>query len=239
MTAGITIPDDALRYILFQRTAYLVIAKTALFRAIQRLSPWPLYKPVVGLEAALRKNRVRQLFNKDMADEYDRIKRFLPDTCRRVLDVGCGVAGIDVLLHRHYDRDPTLQFYLLDKTGTSENVYYGFEKHGAFYNSLDVARELLVRNGVPRENVHCLDATPDYRIDVETGVDLVISLLSWGFHYGVSTYLEPVHRVLRPGGHLIIDVRKGVGGEDEFARMFTTVQTLHEAAKYARLLATK
>lgn len=39
-------------------------------------------------------------------------------------------------------------------------------------------------------------------------LDLVISLVSWGFHFPVSTYLDQVHDLLREGGRLILDLRK-------------------------------
>jgi len=228
MNYDITIPDNAVKYIFFQRTAYLVIPKNIFYKKLKKWSPWSFYNFIVALEAAFRKRSVRQLFNEDMIAEYESIKAHLPRNCSKVLDIGCGVAGIDILLHRHYGCDEDLAFYLLDKTIVDKKVYYLFEKEGSFYNSLELAKEILGKNGIPKENIHLLEVPSDYQINAERGFDLVISLLSWGFHYPVPTYLGQVYDLLREGGHLIMDIRKESGGEKELEQRFTSVEIVSE-----------
>ena len=174
-----------------------------------------------------------------MNSEYEDIKAWLPEKCSKSLDIGCGIGGIDVLLHKHYNRDANLQFYLLDKTSVAKNVYYHFEKQAAFYNSLKVAEEFLCCNGTNRQNIHLLEATEDCCINAEPGIDLVISLLSWGFHYPISTYISQVHDIIRPGGHVITDIRKGTAGEKELADKFSKLQVISTAPKRLRVLAIK
>ena len=239
MSSGIIVPSKAVEYILFQRTGYLVLTKNRLYRILSRPCPWLTLNIVVMLESVFRKEKAKQLFNKDMLNEYEDIKSWLPAKASTILDIGCGVGGIDVLLHRHYDCDQSTEFYLLDKTSTNKKIYYGFRGDGAFYNSLEVTELLLSQNGIPRENIHLLEVTPDYRIDIGTDVDLVISLISWGFHYPVSAYVDEVHNTLRQGGHLLIDVRKGTGGEKELEQRFAEVQTVSETRKKTRVLAVK
>jgi len=238
MNCDITIPDNAVKYIFFQRTAYLVIPKNIFYKKLKKLSPWSFYNFIVALEAAFRKRSVRRLFNEDMIAEYEIIKAHLPNNCSKILDIGCGVAGIDILLHRHYACDGNLAFYLLDKTIVDKKVYYLFEKEGSFYNSLELAKEILVKNGIPKENIHLLEVPSDYKIYTEPGFDLVISLLSWGFHYPVSTYLEQVYDLLREGGYLIIDIRRGSGGEKELGQRFKSVEIIWKD-KALRVLAKK
>lgn len=237
MTTEILLPDHAIRYVLLQRTAYLAMPRTLIYRALSKVSPWELTNSVVPIEARLRKARVKELFNQDLAHEYESIRTALPEQCSAILDIGCGIGGIDVLLNRHYAaRQPT--FYLLDKTQV-DSVYYGFKSRGAFYNSLEVAKEVLTANGVASENVVLVQATDDNRIEIAGPIDLVISLISWGFHYPVGTYLERVHELLRPGGYLILDVRRGTGGDAVLRNKFATVRPIEETEKYTRVVAIK
>ncbi len=239
MNMDLAIPDQAVKYILFQRTGHLVLERRKLFRLLNKYSPLPAFNMAVKLEALIRKHDVKQSFVEDIRHEYEDIKPWLPKQCGRVLDIGCGVAGIDALLHRHYGDDGHLVFELLDKTDTERKVYYGFRERGAFYNSLNVAEELLTGNGVPRQNIRAMEVGADGRIDAEPGLDLVISLISWGYHYAVGTYLSQVVRLLRPGGCLIMDVRKGTDGLEELAPKFETLTSISTTPGRTRVLAIK
>jgi len=133
------------------------------------------------------------------------LRPHLPRKAGRILDIGSGLAAIDIGLHQLY---PAAHFYLLDRTEL--NVEYGIETEQAFYNSQAMAQELLRTNGVPLGQIHLLEATPDYKIGVN-GVDLAISLFSWGWHYPLGAYAKAVAGAVTPGGVLIVDVRNWEG----------------------------
>lgn len=232
------VPESAARYILLQRTEYLTFTNRSLPRFIRRLIPSLDYRRWVEFEARLNAGKVIALYMTDMEKEYESIKDFLPPICSRILDIGCGIAGIDVLLYEHYSNEG-IEFFLLDKSAVEENIYYDYEEKGAFYNSLELSEETLVRNGVDRNRIHLLEASEGSGIDIEKPVDLALSLLSWGFHYPVGTYLEQVHGVLDVGGVLILDVRKGTGGLDQIREKFGHYTVVREDAKYTRVCATK
>jgi SAM-dependent methyltransferase len=198
----------------------------------------PLFKPAVRIEGLLRRRSVAPAYAADVQQEFASLAPHLPAPCRAVLDIGCGVAGVDVPLFASRSSEIT-DLYLLDRTTTAPRIFYGFAADGAFYNSLAVARRLLEDNGVPPGVIHLLEATPDGQIPIGRQLDLVISLISWGFHYPVATYLERVHALLRPAGRLILDVRKGLQGERELAKRFARVETVFDRGKVARLVATK
>lgn len=231
----IDVPDDALRYILFQRTDYLALPRRPLlFRALRRLSSRPPLDAAIALESAWRGRSVRRAFNLDMAREYEEIRPHLPRRAVAILDIGCGVGGIDVLLHRHYG---TPRLYLVDRTQTSDRVYYGFETRGAFYNSLEATRRLLLTNGVPEPALRFREVGDECRLDIPEAVDLVISLISWGFHYPVTVYADQVRALLRPGGRVILDVRKGTDGVAQLRDRFPSVTTISETPKKERVVA--
>lgn len=238
MVGKYRIPDSAAKYILFQRTAYLTFTNSLLFRVIRKLIPAFDYNCMVELEAKLNTKKVISMYLADMEREYLSIKGALPDSCSRVLDIGCGIAGIDIFLNQHYSNG-SVDFFLLDKSDIEESLYYMYEDKAAFYNSLSLAKETLVNNGVEENNVHLIEATEKNDIEIEKGVDIVLSLISWGFHYPVSVYLEKVYSLLDEGGILILDVRKNTDGLELLASKFGQYIGILETSKYLRICATK
>ena len=119
MVENIQIPDESVKYILFQRTGSLRLTENKLFRILNRFTPFPIYNRFVHFESNLDKERVKKAYIADMNNDYETLKDHLPDTCRSILDIGCGVGGIDVLLFNHYD-DENIRFFLLDKTSLGE-----------------------------------------------------------------------------------------------------------------------
>jgi SAM-dependent methyltransferase len=206
---------------------------------LSRLIPIQLYNYAVSLEATISKTRVKACYLSDMKEEFGSIKAFLPQKCRSLLDIGCGIGGIDLFLYRHYKYSDPMQVYLLDKTRIEPQVYYLFEPKGAFYNSLEIAKEMLVGNGVDSQHIHLIEANDNNTIDVVQSFELVISLISWGFHYPVSTYLHHVYQALADEGVLILDVRKGTSGEAELRDKFSNIKVAVEREKYKRLVAIK
>lgn len=125
-----------------------------------------------------------------LADDFAIIAPHLPDTVGSILDIGCGLAGIDVYLKRKY---PDAHLTLLDSDGVTSNV--GLTDAGGAGGSRECAESLLAANGIK----------PDRWLNIGTNeplvADLVISLLSWGFHYPLTAY--------RVSGLCIADIRRG------------------------------
>lgn len=142
--------------------------------------------------------------------EYDMalIRPFLPITAHRILDIGCGIAAIDARLLQVY---PDAEFWLLDRAGL--DARYGSEAEHAFYTSMRAAYRMMGKNGAVRAQLHMLDAGPEYHIEAE-GIDLALSLFSWGWHYPISAYTPAVTKAMRAGGTLIVDVRNWEGKEE-------------------------
>jgi len=240
MNGQLCIPDDSVAYILYQRTQYLRLPVVRAYRLWNRVSsrplPLPLYNLAVGLEARLRPWQIKACYDADMRQEYASIRAYLPSRCAAILDIGCGVAGIDALLGQHY-AEQAVELFLLDKSRVEPAVYYMFHRRAAFYNSLVVARSLLLANGIPADRIHLLEANERARIAIDRSINLVISLLSWGFHYPVETYLPEVLRLLGEDGRLILDVRKGTGGLAALRKHFAHVEPICETPKFTRALA--
>lgn len=156
-------------------------------------------------------------FGKDLYLAYEEMVPFLPHGTKdtfRILDIGSGMGGIDVFLSRHYAGKAEIT--LLDKEGDPNKVTYGFVKNGddvSPYSNFDRALELLSMNSVDLSKIHTHDITQKPFPDTE--FNLVISLISWGFHYPISTYAPK----LVSGGVIIADVRKGTDGMEALSEM--------------------
>lgn len=165
-------------------------------------------------------------YNAELEATYEGIKNYLPDE-GVILDIGAGMAGIDVLLSRHYSGRAKIT--LLDKQGTSEKINAGFHKSAdtfSHYHDFGLAVEMLGINGV--ENVRTVDIAKE-KFPLST-FSVVISLLSWGFHYPIDTYAPQVKK----GGVIIADVRRGTDGIGRLSE-YGAVTVVYNSDKYQRV----
>jgi SAM-dependent methyltransferase len=126
-----------------------------------------------------------------------------------IVDIGCGLAGYDAFLVEHY-QSSLHRLVLFDRTRVApeSRTGYGSVESFAFYNSLEAAKALLVENGVKSSIIDVMNASAtNLRRLRGSSVDLVVSYLSYGFHYPLDTYLDGVGHILRPGGYLVTTLR--------------------------------
>jgi hypothetical protein len=149
----------------------------------------PLTKPLEErLAGLIKKHRTEysdlstqeaiQSYRDQMIIEFNEILPYLPKEINSIMDIGCGVAGIDILLMQRY---PNASLILLDEDGNREEVG-GFHQTYTPYTSREVVNKLLEMNGITRYKWKPIGSKGLLK------ADLVISLLSWGYHYPLSTY---------------------------------------------------
>ena len=131
------------------------------------------------------------------------------------MNIGCGIDLHDALLFYHYllinpDEAKNIKFYLCDKTlvTLTGETGGGYDDTHDFYNDMELAKQALCLAGILESNIYLIDADPIKIAELKT-VDLILSLHSWGFHYPISVYLDPVNKILSPNGKIIIDIRRG------------------------------
>jgi len=190
---------------------------------------------IFELYELFRKRKTEVAHTNEMHEILDTIRAYLPPAPSAILDIGAGLGGIDLTLYHHFDSHPTL--YLLDKEGWLPRRHGGYHvsaKDFPHYHSFQCTRRFLEVNGVPVEKIKTIDiATQSFPVEK---LDLVISLLSWGFHFSVDTYIQDVYRQLKSGGRLVIDIRKGTDGVDVLGKIFGTVPTaLHTGRDFIRV----
>lgn len=224
------LPDDAEYFISLQRTQY----QTWLIRKARRYLPSHFVEgALLRFVEKMRKQTIASLYFKDMQDEFETIEPYIDRGAKHVLDIGCGMAGIDVFISRHVSAETTI--HLMDRTQI-DPIYYGFKISGAFYNNFDITREFLTSNGMNRDRLHFITAAKGKIAESGYSFDLILSLLSWGFHYPLDYYLDEALDALTPTGLIIIDLRSG-SGDLEFLqnRPGCRPQIIADRGKYMRV----
>ncbi len=130
---------------------------------------------------------------------------------RRVADIGCGYALFDLFIAQ----DTKASVLLID-IETNDRRHFGFAEEGAAYSNLSVARRLLLANGIAEDRITTLNpATQD--LGATEDVDLVVSFLSCGFHYPVTSYASYFRDKVLPGGAILLDLRAATAAEQLLA----------------------
>lgn len=229
------LPEEARRYVLFQRTSLL--PKRRFLDRIEKLLKLMKvynrgYEKFVERYAKTEAERIDKEYFYQINTLVKTIIPHIPRETRSILDIGCGIAGLDLFLYNNLD-DPKL--ILLDKTEMEDVVWYSFRNKGAYYNSLNLSKEMLELNGVPSSKIKLLQASDAGDICLKSNsVDLIVSTLSWGFHYPVGVYIDSAANILKNSGTLIIDVRKNTNGRAELGRLFD-IEIIDEAPTWLTL----
>lgn len=151
-------------------------------------------------------------YHASLANDLGHILPYLPARCDRILDIGGGMGGIDILLWRHYaKRTASIRRRTTSWIGPEICIVDGMEDppvmelHRKTFSNAAVSQEFLRVNGVTSGVAHW-SLTMTQRM-VALPCDLIISLGAWCFHLPPDEYLDFVIRSCRPGTVLVLDVR--------------------------------
>jgi SAM-dependent methyltransferase len=159
------------------------------------------------------------------------MREFLPTIVESILDIGCGLAGIDILLSKHYNQP---ELFLLDNSEVSEKVVYGYDRCREYYSSFEATEALLKANYI--KNYNLIDIKSN-SLPMFEKIDFVISLLSCGYHYPVTEYLGYIKTILSETGSLIIDIREDTDGIHIVKKLFPEIREISHYNKSIRICA--
>jgi SAM-dependent methyltransferase len=213
--------------IALQRTSTLIslpVLKSPSYRA------WTFGRSeILFTEAFLRRRRIIRLAFEEIRNEFLKIREFIGKRqIKSVLDIGCGHGILDLMFCKEYGCD----IHLVDIESTKPK-HHEFRNFGSGYSSLHKAKQFLTANGISENRISCTN--PQKGVLADAPIDLVISLLSCGFHYPLSQYLPFVRRNLKPGGMFIFDMRNGTNQEDtinQFTECFE-IDVRHKSRRIA------
>jgi len=170
-------------------------------------------------------------FKDEIQKEYLEMREYLPKDVDSILDIGCGLGGIDILLSKHYNKP---ELYLMDNSEISGKLKYGYDRGKEYYSSFAATELLMKANYIKNYNLIDIKSKS---LPMFEKIDLVISLLSCGYHYPVTEYLGYVKTILAKSGALIIDIRENTDGIDIVKKLFPKIKEISYNNKSIRICA--
>ena len=143
-----------------------------------------------------------EIISYEIEKEFNLIKQYIPINIKSVMDIGCGLGLINIFLN--YNFKNINDFFLLDKNKIDHKIKYGFSKSYESYNNLSATRDTLILNNIEENKINLIDVNKDYNIKVT--IDLVISLVSMGYHYPISNYIELLRKSSNKNTVFIFDI---------------------------------
>jgi hypothetical protein len=141
---------------------------------------------------------------REISLDVDTLISNIPHGCfNRVVSIGPGNGILELLLMK---RVPVNVLLLVD-IEESDIHQHGFASHGSGYASLRAAKDFLVANGIEADSIFvCNPRIAPLSIFPS---DLIMSILSMGFHYPCDDYTDFILRSLQSGGQTVFDKRRG------------------------------
>ena len=156
--------------------------------------------------------------------EIETIKNFIPKSVNNIMDIGCGLGILDVLLNDFYINKPS--FYLLDKNRTDRKIKYGFSTNYESYNDLNETKQILLDNNIDKNQIFLFDV--DKEILIERKMDLVISLKSMGYHYPLEIYIDLLRKCCNQDTIFIFDLSSGYYSEKLLVKYFLSNEIIYQ-----------
>lgn len=196
--------------ILLQRTG-IQKKHSKIFIYLKANSPQLMSIPDL-LFQSVKYNKVFEKYMQDTEREQRLLENFISNNkCVNILDVGCGIAGYHYSW-RKKSIDSKINLYLFDSSHFNlSSLKYGMGSENRYYNSLSLAKFFLEYLAKSKSEIKLLEVKKTDKFPEK--FDLIVSFLSWGYHYPIETYWDKCINSLNPGGQVIIDIRKGSTSE--------------------------
>lgn len=166
----------------------------------------------LSVPASLEKYFLEQRTQDDLSDLIDEAEQIIDTYIEHrdrppesIIDIGCGLGLISAAIHK---LTYGCSIILVDADWGGERKA-GYGSNMTPYTPHDAIGECMTHNGIPKFDYHV--TTPDVTLPP---VDLVISTLSWCFHYPPETYRQVLMDEI--ADMIIVDVRKGQEGLEAF-----------------------
>ena len=181
---------------------------------------------------------INKKFYNDLHREFDDLKNFLPKNVNNILDIGCGIGAINIFLNNFYNG--SANFHLIDKNYVSKKVIYGYrESNAEGYNDLLLTKEFLKKNSINENSISTYDIDKDRLKEIK--YDLVISLISWGYHYPLEVYINYLRENSNEETIYIFDIAEEYVSTEDVNKYFNKINIIKKYSKkqtQARLMCT-
>jgi methylase of polypeptide subunit release factors len=97
---------------------------------------------------------------------------------------------------------------------------------------MEGTRETLVDNGVNSEKLFTYEVSESSLQEIQSNkFDVIISLLSCGWHYSIENYIDLIKKSLNKDGVVILDIRHNTGQLEYALEHFTLVNQVINIAE--------
>jgi len=131
-----------------------------------------------------------------------------PEKNLTILDIGVGIGGYHKKWFREHSNSSTL--YIMDNSEFNiRALSYGHGNSDRYYNSLFLTKNFLNDVDSSKVKVESIEIKKDYPGKIPNHLDLIISFISWGFHYSLEDYWSTIIQKMSLNSSIIlVDVRK-------------------------------
>ena len=151
------LPKEANEYVLLQRTSLIKDTRSKLTKKLSLIGMGKSYESVVKEQSKENNNQISDCYYAEIEKVFNLVETHIPKHTKSILDIGSGLAGLEVFLWALLKKNQP-KIYLLDKTKIEKKIWYEFKNHGAFYNSLGLAKKNLISNGVVSSKINLIEA---------------------------------------------------------------------------------
>ncbi len=170
-------------------------------------------------------SRINSKLDKESKIEFNELINFLPSKIYNVVDIGSGLGIINIFLEKHFTNK--INFTLIDKNRIEKKVTYGFCNEGEFYNNFSLTADFLKNHGINMNQIKLIDSD-DINI-INNKFDLVISLLSMGYHYPINQYLSFLKKNTHKNTIFIFDVSFENEEINKISQLFKIVEIVKKS----------
>ena len=196
--------------ILLQRTS-IQKSNSILLKNFNRLTK-NKFKIIQVLFHSIAYNKVFHAYEIETVNESNLLCKLIleefPDKNLIILDIGVGIGGYHKKWVREHCNRSTL--YIMDNSEFNiRALSYGHGNSDRYYNSLFLTKNFLNDVDSSKVRVESIEIKKEYPGKIPNHLDLIISFISWGFHYSLEEYWSTiVQRMSLNSSIILVDVRK-------------------------------
>ncbi len=170
-------------------------------------------------------NLEQKVFDK-IKEEFETLKNYLPSNVKNIMDIGCGIGLINIFLNDYFI--DCQKFYLLDKNNIDNKIVYGFSDNYESYSITNVTKNFLINNNIQEHKLNLIDVDKNFSIKPNS-IDLCISLVSMGYHYPLSQYLDTMKEVSNNNTVFIFDIATEYQDMTDLKDLFGEIKIIEES----------
>lgn len=204
----------------------LILQRTAAFTRLGGfgvLNEWFQTGDKSILSRFLRENNYLEIYVRETIGEIakevdDLIEKINDRKIEKLISIGPGNGIYELCLMKKLGCASIL---LIDIEETSDHNH-GFNLTGSGYASLLATKDFLTLNGINETHINLCNPYKEELPDFD--FDLLISILSMGFHYPCDEYVDFISKNIKLGGLVVFDKRRGTP-DTGFARLQSLLNT--------------